>query len=55
MYPEKNGKAIHQNTEDNNIRNNNIINKKGEKNCNTRYEGRTYPDGFFDQHYANLK
>ena len=53
MYPLKNGQAIHQNTEDNNIRNNNITNKKGEKNYNPRYEGRKYPDGFFDQFYAN--
>jgi len=51
----KNGQAIHQNTENNNIRNNSIINKTREKNYITRYEGRTYPDGFFDQHYANLK
>ena len=54
MYPSKNGQAIHQNMEDNNIRNNNITNKKGEKNYNPRYEGRDYPDEFFNQFYANL-
>ena len=53
MYPSKNGQAIPQNMEDNNIINNNITNKKGEKNYNPRYEGRKYPDGFFDQFYAN--
>lgn len=50
----KNGQAIHQNMEDNNIRNNNITNKIGEKNYNPRYVGRKYPDEFFDQFYANL-
>ena len=39
--------------EDNNIRNNNITNKKREKNCNQEHIGRDYPDGFFDQFYAN--
>lgn len=53
IYQLKNGQAIHQNTEENNIRNNNITNNKKEKNYNPRYEGRNYPDGFFDQHYAN--
>ena len=54
MYTSKNGQAIHQNTEDNNIRNNNITNKKGEKNCNSVYKGRDYTEEFLNQFYANL-
>ena len=55
MYPSKNGQAIHQNTEDNNIRNNNITNKNGQKKFISNYtDQRQYPDEFFNQFYANL-
>ena len=46
--------CIHQNMEDNNKRNNNITNKKGEKNCNSGYKGRDYTEEFLNQFYANL-
>lgn len=49
IYTSKNGQAIHQNTEDNNI-----TNKKGEKNCNSGYKGRDYTEEFLNQFYANL-
>lgn len=49
MYPEKKGQAINQNTEDNNIRNNNITNKKGQKKFISNYtDQRQYPDEFFN-------
>lgn len=55
MYPSKNGQAIHQNMEDNNIRNNNITNKNGHKKFISNYtDQRQYPDEFFNQFYANL-
>ena len=54
MYQSKNGQAIHQNTEDNNIRNNNITNKKGQRKFISNYtDQRQYPDEFFNQFYAN--
>ena len=55
MYQSKNGQAIHQNMEDNNIRNNNITNKNGHKKFISNYtDQRQYPDEFFNQFYANL-
>lgn len=55
MYQLKNGQAIHQNMEDNNIRNNNITNKNGHKKFISNYtDQRQYPDEFFNQFYANL-
>ena len=55
MYQSKNGQAIYQNTEDNNIRNNNITNKNGQKKFISNYtDQRQYPDEFFNQFYANL-
>ena len=50
----KNGQAIHQNMEDNNIRNNNITNKNGHKNFISNYTAqRQYPPEFFESLYAN--
>ena len=54
MYQSKNGQAIHQNMEDNNIKNNNITNKGGQKNYNPRYEGRKYSEEFLESLYTNL-
>ena len=50
----KNGQAIHQNMEDNNIRNNNITNKNGHKKFISNYTAqRQYPPEFFESLYAN--
>ena len=54
MYPSENGQAINKKVEDNNIRNNNITNKKGQKKFISNYtDQRQYPDEFFNQFYAN--
>lgn len=55
MYQQKNGQAIHQKMKDNNIKNNNITNKKAQKKFISNYtDQRQYPDEFFNQFYANL-
>lgn len=55
MYQSKNGQAIHQNMEDNNIKYNNKINNKYEKNFKTYYENqREYTKEFLESLYANL-
>ena len=54
MYGSKNGQAIHQNMEDNNIKYNNKINNKYEKNFKTNYENqRKYTKEFLESLYAN--
>lgn len=51
QYQLKNGQAIHQNIEDNNIRNNIKTNKKVYSNYTNQRE---YPNEFFEQFYANI-
>lgn len=53
MYPAKNGQAIHQNTEDNNIRNNNITNKAHKKLISNYTNQRQYSEEFLESLYAN--
>ena len=54
MYQLKNGQAIHQNMEDNNIKYNNKINNKYEKNFKTNYENqKEYTKEFLESLYAN--
>ncbi len=54
MYQSKNGQAIHQNIEDNNIRCNNKINNKSHKNFLSNYENqREYTKEFLESLYAN--
>lgn len=54
MYQSKNGQAIHQNMEDNNIRFNNKINNKSHKNFLSNYENqREYTKEFLESLYAN--
>ena len=54
MYQSKNGQAIHQIMEDNNIRFNNKINNKSHKNFLSNYENqREYTKEFLESLYAN--
>ena len=54
MYPSKNGQAIHQNTEDNNIRFNNKNNNKGHRKYISNYKNqRVYTKEFLESLYAN--
>ncbi len=54
QYQLKNGQAIHQNIEDNNIRCNNKINNKSHKNFLSNYENqREYTKEFLESLYAN--
>ena len=54
QYQLKNGQAIHQNIEDNNIRCNNKINNKSHKNFLSNYENqREYTKEFLESWYAN--
>ena len=50
MYPSKNGQAIHQNMEDNNIRNNIKTNKKKYSNYTNQRE---YSEEFLESLYVN--
>ena len=53
-YPLFNGQAIHQNTEDNNIRFNNKNNNKGHRKFISNYENqRQYTKEFLESLYAN--
>ena len=55
MYGLKNGQAIHQNMEDNNIKYNNKINNKEKKKYSFDYENqREYTKEFLESLYANL-
>ncbi len=54
QYQSKNGQAIHQKVEDNNIRNNNKINNKEQRNFLSNYENqREYSKEFLESLYAN--
>jgi len=54
MYQSKNGQAIHQKVEDNNIRFNNKINNKSHRNFLSNYENqREYTKEFLESLYAN--
>lgn len=54
MYGSKNGQAIHQNMEDNNIKYNNKINNKEKKKYSFGYENqREYTKEFLESLYAN--
>ena len=54
MYQSKNGQAIHQNMEDNNIRFNNKMNNKRHRKYISNYENqREYTKDFFESLYAN--
>lgn len=54
MYQSKNGQAIHQNMEDNNIRFNNKMNNKRHRNFISNYENqRQYTKEFLESLYAN--
>lgn len=54
MYQSKKGQAIHQNTEDNNIRFNNKNNNKAPKKYISNYENqRVYTKEFLESLYAN--
>ncbi len=54
MYQPKNGQAIHQEVEDNNIRNNIKINNNRHRNFISNYENqREYPKEFLESLYAN--
>ena len=54
MYQSKNGQAIHQIMEDNNIRNNNKMNNKRYRNFISNYENqREYTKEFLESLYAN--
>ena len=54
MYQSKNGQAIHQNMEDNNIRNNIKINNKGHRKFISNYGNqREYTKEFLESLYAN--
>lgn len=53
-YPLNNGQAIHQNTEDNNIRFNNKNNNKGHRKYISNYKNqRVYTKEFLESLYAN--
>ncbi len=52
---QKNGQAIHQKVEDNNIRNNNKINNKEQRKFLSNYENqREYSKEFLSSLYANF-
>ena len=54
QYQSKNGQAIHQKVEDNNIRNNNKINNKEQRKFLSNYENqREYSKEFLESLYAN--
>ena len=54
QYQLKNGQAIHQNMEDNNIRFNNKMNNRRHRNFISNYENqREYTKEFLDSLYAN--
>ena len=54
LYQSKNGQAIYENMEDNNINNNIKINSKGSKNLKSNYENqRQYSKEFLESLYAN--
>ena len=54
QYQSKNGQAIHQKVEHNNIRNNNKINNKEQRKFLSNYENqREYPKEFLESLYAN--
>lgn len=54
MYQSKNGQAIHQNMEDNNIRFNNKMNNKRHRKYISNYENqREYTKDFLESLYAN--
>src|SRR5699024_12255147 len=54
QYQSKNGQAIHQKVEDNNIRNNNKINNKEQRNFLSNYENqREYSKEFLESLYEN--
>ena len=54
QYQSKNGQAIHQKVEDNNIRNNNKINNKDQRKFLSNYENqREYSKEFLESLYAN--
>ena len=54
QYQSKNGQAIHQNMEDNNIRFNNKNNNKGHRKFISNYENqRQYTKEFLESLYAN--
>ena len=55
QYQSKNGQAIHQNVEDNNIRNNNKINNREQRKFLSNYENqREYSKEFLSSLYANF-
>ena len=55
QYQSKNGQAIHQKVEDNNIRNNNKINNKEQRKFLSNYENqREYSKEFLSSLYANF-
>ena len=55
QYQSKNGQAINQKMEGNNIRNNNKINNKEQKKSLSNYENqREYNSGFLESLYANF-
>lgn len=55
MYQSKNGQAIHQNTEDNNIRNNIKTNNRSQRKFNSNYiNQREYSEEFLESLYTNL-
>lgn len=54
QYQSKNGQAIHQKVEDNNIKNNNKINNKEQRKFLSNYENqREYSKEFLESLYAN--
>ena len=54
QYQSKNGQAIHQKVEDNNIRNNNKINNKEQRKFLSNYENqREYSKEFLESLYVN--
>ena len=54
QYQSKNGQAIHQQVEDNNIKNNNKINNKEQRKFLSNYENqREYSKAFLESLYAN--
>ena len=54
QYQSKNGQAIHQKVEDNNIRNNNKINNKDQRKFLSNYENqREYSKEFLESLYVN--